>query len=97
MLVYHQPPQPQPPQPPQPPQGPPQPPPQKACAWWVATSGADANSTSTASMANAQIAIVFCFVDIIRTFLLDIVVYVGSRSHMYLLKRDFLSFSPSPQ
>jgi hypothetical protein len=41
-------------------------PPQKACAWWV-VSGADANSTSTARMANVQIAIVFCFVEIILT------------------------------
>jgi len=41
--------------------------PQKAFAWWVATSGADANSDSTATIANADIAIVFCFVDIMRT------------------------------
>ena len=45
-----------------------------ACAWWVVTSGADANSASTATIANADIAIVLCFVDIIRTILINIVV-----------------------
>ena len=49
--------------------------PQKAYAWWVATSGADANGPSTATIAIALIAIVLCFDDIIRTLLLNIVVY----------------------
>lgn len=42
-------------------------------AWWVATSGADPNSTSTATITNAHIAAALCFVDIIRIILYDIV------------------------
>jgi hypothetical protein len=52
-----------------------QPPPQKACAWWVVTKGAAANSTNTAAIAMTLRAIVLCLVDIVRTFLVHIVVY----------------------
>ena len=38
------------------------------------SSGADANSTSAATIANADIATALCFVDIIRTILLYVVV-----------------------
>ncbi len=43
------------------------------------------NNASTATIANTHIAIDFCFIDIIRTFLLDIVVYEYYDIHTFLV------------